>query len=146
MEKASLTQVQDIVLKAWNKRDAAGMSILFVDDGICIGFDGTVIVGREQIKMEMQKIFDSHETGIYVWKVKEVRYPSEDCAVVQSVVGMIPPGKESINPALNAVQTMTAVPNKGSFRIVLLQNTPAQFHGRPELADALTKELEAVLD
>jgi hypothetical protein len=29
---------------------------------------------------------------------------------------------------------------------VLFQNTPAQFHGRPELVDAMTRELQAVAD
>jgi hypothetical protein len=31
-------------------------------------------------------------------------------------------------------------------RIVLFQNTPAQFHGRPELVEEMTRELQAVAD
>ena len=31
----------------------------------------------------------------------------------------------------------------GQWRIALFQNTPAQFHGRPEAAEALTDELRA---
>jgi hypothetical protein len=33
----------------------------------------------------------------------------------------------------------------GVWRIVSYQNTPAQFHGRPELAQALTDELQQLL-
>jgi hypothetical protein len=34
----------------------------------------------------------------------------------------------------------------GQWRIVLFQNTPAQFHGRPSLVEEMTRELQAVAD
>jgi hypothetical protein len=58
---------------------------------------------------------------------------------------MIPPGQADINPAVNAMQTMVAVSRVGEWRIALLQNTPAQFHGRPEMAEALSRELRELL-
>jgi hypothetical protein len=51
-----------------------------------------------------------------------------------------------LNPAANAVQTMVAERDGGGWRIVLFQNTPAQFHGRPELAERLTAELQRVVE
>jgi hypothetical protein len=50
-----------------------------------------------------------------------------------------------INPAVNAVQSLLAVKQDGRWRIALLQNTPAAFHGRPDLSDQLTAELRAEL-
>jgi hypothetical protein len=38
-----------------------------------------------------------------------------------------------------------AAKRAGHWRIALFQNTPAQFHGRPELAKALTEELRQLL-
>ena len=38
-----------------------------------------------------------------------------------------------------------AVKRAGRWRIILFQNTPAQFHGRPELAQQLTDELRELL-
>jgi hypothetical protein len=59
---------------------------------------------------------------------------------------MIPHGEADIDPKINAVQSLVAVINKGDdWKIALFQNTPAQFHGRPELGEELTKELRALL-
>jgi len=58
---------------------------------------------------------------------------------------MIPPGSSDINPAVNAIQTLTAIKQDGQWSIALFQNTPAQFHGRPDLSEALTAELRQLL-
>jgi hypothetical protein len=33
----------------------------------------------------------------------------------------------------------------GQWRVALYQNTPAAFHGRPDLSEALTAELRALI-
>jgi hypothetical protein len=40
---------------------------------------------------------------------------------------------------------LVAVKRGDDRRIELFQNTPAQFHGRPELSEALTEELRQLL-
>jgi len=37
---------------------------------------------------------------------------------------------------------LIVVKESNDFRIALFQNTPAAFHGRPEAAEQLTKELQ----
>ena len=59
--------------------------------------------------------------------------------------GLVPSGKDDIDPALNAVQSMVAVQKSGTWKVALFQNTPAAFHDRPDLAKKLTEELRAVL-
>ncbi len=59
-----------------------------------------------------------------------------------TLAGMTPPGKKEINPAVNAIHSLVAVKQDHAWQIALFQNTPAQFHGRPELAQALTEELQ----
>lgn len=54
---------------------------------------------------------------------------------------MIPQEQIDINPNLNAHHTLIAVKVHGDWRIRLFQNTPAQFHGRPELVQSMTLEL-----
>jgi len=49
-----------------------------------------------------------------------------------------------LNPALNAVQSLVAERDRDGWRIVLFQNTPAQYHGRPHLVEQHTAELEAL--
>jgi hypothetical protein len=58
---------------------------------------------------------------------------------------MMSPGQSDLNPAVNTIQTLVAVKRAGKWRIAIFQNTPAQFHGRPELAQALTEELRQLL-
>jgi pyrrolidone-carboxylate peptidase len=64
---------------------------------------------------------------------------------LRAIVGMVPPGKKEINPATNAVQTLIATNQKQIWKISLFQNTPAQFDGRPELVEQMTKELTELI-
>ena len=50
-----------------------------------------------------------------------------------------------VNPAANAHQTLVAEEEAGDWRIVLFQNTPAQYHGRPHLVEQQTAELRPLL-
>jgi hypothetical protein len=58
---------------------------------------------------------------------------------------MVPPGQSDINPEVNAVQTLVSVRQQNKWSIALFQNTPAAFHGRPELNERLTEELRQAL-
>ena len=57
---------------------------------------------------------------------------------------MVPPGQTRLNPAVNAVQSLVAQDDDG-WRVVLFQNTPAQHHGRPDLVEQHTAELQQIL-
>lgn len=84
-------------------------------------------------------------TSAYIGNVREVRFLSPAVAILRAVVGMVPHGKTDINPATNAIQSLVAVKRNGQWRIALFQNTPAQFHGRPDLVEPLTEELRQML-
>jgi hypothetical protein len=58
---------------------------------------------------------------------------------------MVPPGQEDLNPETNAVQSLVAVEEDGTWRIALFHNTPAQYHGRPDLADEHTAEMRETM-
>jgi uncharacterized protein (TIGR02246 family) len=98
--------------------------------------------GRDEIEGALAQIFKDHPTPPYVTKVRELRFLSNDVALLRAVAGMTPPGKSDLDPALNAVQTMVASRQDGEWIVELFQNTPAAFHGRPEEAAKLTAELE----
>ncbi len=126
---------------AWNKQDASEYASLFAENSSVVGFDGSQMNSKREIESEISKIFAQHQTAAYVGKVREMRFLSTDIALLRAVVGMVPPGQNDINPAVNAIQSLVVVKDKDIWRIALFQNTPAQFHGRPELAEELTKEL-----
>lgn len=70
-----------------------------------------------------------------------MRTVGPDAALLRAVVGMVPPGADELKPDVNAVQTLLAERAGSGWRIVLLQNTPAQLHGRPDLVEQHTAEL-----
>jgi len=133
------------LLSAWNRRDTEAFVGLFLEDGSLVGFDGSPLDGRAEIADHLRQVFADHVTSAYVAKVREVRFLTPDSALLRAVAGMVPPGKTDLNPAVNTIQALVAVRQGDHWRIALYQNTPAQFHGRPEAADQLTEELRSLL-
>ena len=133
------------LLYTWNVRDAAAFAALFTADGSAVGFDGSQMNGRREIATVLAGIFAGKPTATYVSKVREVREIAPGVALLRAVVGMLPPDDIELNPAVNAVQSVVFVEQDGEPQIALLQSTPAAFHGRPEVAAALTRELAEIL-
>ena len=132
-------------LDSWNRRDAAAMAALFDENGYLVGFDGSSMTGPEEIERTIAGIFADHQTMPYVGKVRDVRFLTPDSAMLRAVAGMPFRDQKALNPAVNTIQTLVAVQRESAWRIALLQNTPAQFHGRADLSQALTDELEQLL-
>ena len=132
------------LLDAWNRRSADDFAELFGESGSCVGFDGSPMNGRSEIGSSLSAIFEHHPTASYVAKMREVRSLGGTVMLVRAVAGMIPPGKSEINAATNAIQILVIVGSGQAAQIALFQNTPAAFHGRPELSESLTKELSDV--
>jgi uncharacterized protein (TIGR02246 family) len=137
----ALRSVYQYLLAAWNHRSGKDFAAQFAEYGEIIGFDGSETRGRASIESEMKRIFADHATGEYVGKVREVSRLMPQVAVVRAVAGVVPAGESDLNPALNSVQTLVLQKMGGRWWIVLYQNTPAQFHGRPEMVESLTEEL-----
>ena len=145
MNETEVRALYQELIDGWNQRHAGKMAGVFAEDGELIGFDGSQIKGRANIVSHLQPIFADHPTPPYVTKVKSVRFLTPDVADLRAISGMVPPGKSDIAPALNTHHTMIAVKQAGQWRIALYQNTPAQFHGRPELVEQMTEELRQLL-
>jgi len=142
---ADISALYQQLLDGWNQRDAAAYAALFAEDASVIGFDGSQMNGRADIVAQIGQIFADHPTSRYVGKIREVRLLRPDAAILRAVVGMVPPGQSDLNPAVNAIQSLVAARQAGQWLIALFQNTPAQFHGRPDLAQQLTDELRVLL-
>ena len=133
------------LLEAWDKRNARNYALLFAGDGTLIGFDGSQVNGQLDIGAHVSEVFSHHQTPRYVGLVRDVRSVTSDVSLLRANAGLIPPGKDDIEPALNAVQTLIAVRKAGAWKIALFQNTPAKFDMHPEQSKALTEELRARL-
>jgi len=144
-DEAKVRLLYQTLLAAWNDKDARKMAALFSESGNVIGFDGSQMDGRKQIESVLGQIFADHPTPVYIAIVREVRFLAFGVAILRAVAGMVPRGQSDINPALNAIQSLAATEEQDRWRIALFQNTPAAFHGRPELSDQLTEELRRAL-
>lgn len=100
----------------WNRRDAAALAAPFAEDGEIVGFDGGQLGGRFAILANQVRLSDVHWAPPYLTIVRGVRRLGADVAVRRAVV----------------------------WWIALLQTTPAQLHGHPELVEQLTAKLRAL--
>lgn len=144
-EEEEAHELYSRLVHAWNHHDATAFSALFAKNGIAIGFDGTQLVGQKDIDAAINNIFQDHVTSTYITKVRDIRGVTKDVMLLRAVVGMIPPGEYDLNPSMNAVQTMLAFKGIEGWQVVLFQNTPAKYDGRPEAREELTKELRELI-
>ncbi|HEX6628641.1 MAG TPA: SgcJ/EcaC family oxidoreductase [Gemmatimonadaceae bacterium] len=142
---AATRELYTQLLQAWDKRNARNYALLFASDATLVGFDGSQVNGQLDIGAHVSEVFSHHQTPRYVGIVREVRSLAPDVSLLRANSGLVPPGKDDIDPALNAVQSLVAVRKAGAWKIALFQNTPAQFHMHPEQVKALTDELRARL-
>jgi len=133
------------LIEAWDKRNARDYALQFASDGVLVGFDGSQVNGQLEVGGHVTEVFTHHQTPRYVTIVRDVRPVANDVTLLRANVGLIPPGKDDIDPALNAIQSMVAVRKSDTWKIALFHNTPAAFHMRPELAKQLTDELRTKL-
>jgi uncharacterized protein (TIGR02246 family) len=145
LDDDALRALYHALIDGWNRHDAQAFAAGFAEDGEGVGFDGSQMSGRAEIGSTLAQIFADHVTAPYTVKVRAVRQLVPDAAVLRAVAGMAPAGQTDLNPALNSIQSLVAARRDGRWRIVLFQNTPAQFHGRPELVKQMTDELNEQL-
>jgi uncharacterized protein (TIGR02246 family) len=133
------------LIEAWDKRNARDFALLFASDANVVGFDGSQVNGQLEVGAHLTEIFSHHQTPHYVWIIREVRLIATDVTLLRANSGLVPNGKDDIEPALNAVQSMVAVKKGGAWKIALFQNTPSALDMRPDLAKQLTEELRSRL-
>lgn len=141
-DQADIEELYFNLLDRWNNRDADGFATYFTKDGKCIGFDGSQLNGQTAIATELRRIFTDHNTNFFVGIIRDVCFLSPTIALLHAVASTMPRNTKQINPDTNAIQSLIAVQENSQWSIVLYQNTPAQFHGRPDLAQDLTNELQ----
>jgi uncharacterized protein (TIGR02246 family) len=141
--QAAARELYARLIEAWNGHDARSFGETFAEEGVSIGFDGSQAVG-DGVREHLEAVFGDHLTAPYVAKVREVRTLGADAVLLRAIAGMVPPGGDVVNPDANALHSLVAERRGEEWRIALFQNTPAQYHGRPELVESHTAEIEEV--
>ena len=73
VEKEGVLTLYQQLLEAWNDCSAARFAEVFSEDGSVVGFDGSAMNGRAEIRGSLEGIFGTHQTARYVAKVREIR-------------------------------------------------------------------------
>jgi uncharacterized protein (TIGR02246 family) len=91
---------------------------------VFVGFDGSVMRGREQIASVHQELFDRWLKGSrLVDERTEVRFVAPDVALVHALGGTVMRGKAEPAPERDSIQTLVAVRRDGAWSFVSFQNT-----------------------
>src|SRR5436190_17830076 len=80
------------LIEGWNANDAGAMAAPVAEAGLFIGFDGSQMLGRDEVAAELGRIFADHETAAYVTKVRSIKPLGPDAALLHAVAGMVAPG------------------------------------------------------
>jgi uncharacterized protein (TIGR02246 family) len=133
------------LIEGWNERSAEGMARPIAEIGLVVGFDGTRMTGPAQVEEAMSAVFADHRPARYVTRVESVTALDQDVAILEAFAGMVPPGVDEVIADRNAIQTVVAQRTQDGWKVVLFQNTPVRLDGRPEEAERLTRELNALV-
>jgi uncharacterized protein (TIGR02246 family) len=144
-DEKAIRALYERLLESWNSRNSDAYAAEFTKDANVIGFDGSEMIGRAEVASIIGQIFADHLTGRYVGQVRSVKLLAPDVAILRAAAGIVPHGRSDLVPDLNSQQTLITTRHDGQWRIALFQNTPAQFHGRPELVQQMTEELRQLL-
>src|SRR6186997_1235137 len=142
-DNTAIESIYGKLINAWNEMNAEAFAALFAENANMIGFDGSMANSRREIQEHLSAIFADHQPAKFITIIKEIRFLSPSVALLRAAVGMVPRGQKEINPKTNAIQSLIVIKENEQFSIALFQNTPAAFHGRPELVEEMTKELQA---
>jgi uncharacterized protein (TIGR02246 family) len=112
------------VLEAWGAGDGEAFAAPFSDDALFIGFDGSMMRGREQIASTHQEVFDRWMKGTRLVEERtEVRFVGPDVAIMHMLGGTVMRGKSEPTPERDSIQTLVAVRDAGGWSFVSFQNT-----------------------
>lgn len=145
-DEALIRTLCKAMLRAWNTSDAHGFAAHFTDDGVIVGFDGTVMVGSDAIGKYLTTLFARHETPVFVHLIRWVHFIEPDVAIAHGISSMPSMATGEINPTLNSVQMITFTRRADGWRVALFHSTPARFLGRPEEVERMTQELQRRLN
>ena len=112
------------MLEAWGAGDGAAFATPFSDDALFIGFDGSVMRGREQIAATHQEVFDRWMKDKRLTEERtEVSFVDPDVAIVHALGGTVMRGRSEPTPERDSIQTLVAVRDASGWSFVSFQNT-----------------------
>jgi uncharacterized protein (TIGR02246 family) len=113
------------LVAAWAKNDADGVAKVFTEDGILILPGDVHKRGRSEIKAFMAAAYAGPFKGTGVTgRPVDVRFPTDDVAVLRTHGGILAAGETEINEELAVRSTWVCVKRNGEWQLASYQNSP----------------------
>lgn len=129
MDPTPITELLDRMVAAWNAGDAKAFAEVFTEDADYITFFGAHLKGRKQIETTHEPLFTHALKGSRIGPpstgqtAPEIRFLSEDVALVISRGGTVLAGQSTPTPDRDSIMTLTAVRRPDGWRLASFQNT-----------------------
>ncbi|MEU9826061.1 SgcJ/EcaC family oxidoreductase [Micromonospora chersina] len=113
------------LVAAWARNDAAGVAEVFTEDGSMILPGDVYKKGRENIRSFMAAAYAGPFKGTGVTgRPVDVRFVSDDVALLRTHGGILAPGQTEIAPELAVRSTWVVVKKDGQWQLAGYQNSP----------------------
>jgi uncharacterized protein (TIGR02246 family) len=113
------------LVAAWAKNDADGVADVFTEDGILILPGDVYKIGRDEVRAFMAAAYSGPFKGTGVTgNPVDVRFVSDDVAVLRTHGGILAAGETEIDPELAVRSTWVCVKENGEWSLASYQNSP----------------------
>lgn len=113
------------LVAAWTKNDAEGVADVFTEDGTMILPGDVYKKGRDEIRAFMAAAYAGPFKGTGVTgRPVDVRFVSDDVALLRTHGGILAPGETEIAPELAVRSTWVLVKRDGEWQLAGYQNSP----------------------
>ncbi|WP_327044135.1 SgcJ/EcaC family oxidoreductase [Microbispora sp. NBC_01189] len=123
-EETAVLDVVNGVHEAWSKNDADVFVADYLENATAT-VPGSFMESREQIHGSMTFLFNGPMKGTSAsQKVRDVRFPSDETAVVITETGVLIPGESVAPPERTAYATWVLVKQDGHWKLAAYCNSP----------------------
>ncbi len=120
------------LLDSWDRGDGRAYAAAFTADAYYIAFDGSHTKGREAIADAHQRLFDTWLKGTRLaGALGDIRFVSPTVALVRAGGGVLMPGRATVRPGRDSIQTLVAVKGEDGWRFTAFHNTRVQRRSLP---------------
>jgi uncharacterized protein (TIGR02246 family) len=113
------------LVAAWSKNDAAGVADVFTEDAVMLLPGDVYKKGRDEIRAFMAAAYAGPFKGTGVTgQPVDVRFVSDDVALLRTHGGILAPGETDIAPELAVRSTWVCVKKDDQWQLAGYQNSP----------------------
>jgi uncharacterized protein (TIGR02246 family) len=123
-DENAIRAIHQRMIDAWNTGNGAAFAAPFTEDADFVAFEGTHLIGRQEITSFHQRMFDTVVKGSRLegGEVNFVHFLGPALAVMHSVVRVTLPGQTKPSPSRDSMQLAVVRKRNGDWHCEALMN------------------------